>query len=662
MTGSSFLPIPDQSHDTHQRFEGVAKVKGPRWARMPLLTVGMMGPSVVWSTEFGYASPYLLNLGMKRSVVATVFLAGPISGLLVQPLIGVLADKCTSRMGRRRPYILGGGFIVVLGVLMLGFTKRFSGIVTTDGTSANHTLTLFLAALSVFMIDFAINAVMAADRALLVDVLDVSEQPAGNAWAGIMGGTGSVFGFFLGFIPLATIFPFMGDTQLKVLAVLGTFIFIGTHLAVFTSVKERRLLPQQRVGKRNAFQSTLGIFTDLWKTYRMLPYNIRQIVCPSYPSWIGWFPMLFYTTTYIGEVYTQQFTEPTRAQIADGTRLGNRAMFFQAIFSLIASIGLPFIVLEKGKQKRFGCIDLAMLWALSQLLFATCMISTFFIESVPGLTLLVTLVGASWAVSMWAPFALLGEQIHLSGSGHSREPFDAEIALSDRRTRPSFDNLDQQDENRFLIGGDEDNDENDGEDLKKNDHAARVSEDSEEGDSMEGPDGEVPPEASARRSSVMGNAAARQSMVSIDVRSPVFHNGDLEASAQDENDHDPDDIAAKSGVILGIHNVFIVIPQFINSGISSIVFMLFEPHRSVLDGPHPAPAQGHVPINDTLPLQNVTSTATSTLMLLAREGMEDEEDRSPNALAFMFRFGGFCALIAFALAWRLAKTIKAPRR
>lgn len=47
------------------------------------------------------------------------------------------------------------------------------------------------------MIDFAINAVMAADRALLVDVLDASEQPAGNAWAGIMGGFGSVFGFFL---------------------------------------------------------------------------------------------------------------------------------------------------------------------------------------------------------------------------------------------------------------------------------------------------------------------------------------------------------------------------------------------------------------------------------------------------------------------------------
>lgn len=104
--------------------------------------------------------------------------------------------------------------------------------------------------------------------------------------------------------------------------------------------------------------------------------------------------MLFYTTTYIGEVYTQQFDEPTRAQIADGTRLGNRAMFFQAIFALIASIGLPFLIIEKGMHKPLlvvihiyfltsiltyaysACIDLAMLWALSQLLFAACMIST----------------------------------------------------------------------------------------------------------------------------------------------------------------------------------------------------------------------------------------------------------------------------------------------
>lgn len=68
--------------------------------------------------------------------MATIFLAGPISGLVVQPFIGVLADRSTSRFGRRRPYIVGGGLVCVIGVMLLGFTRFFSGWVTSDGSAA----------------------------------------------------------------------------------------------------------------------------------------------------------------------------------------------------------------------------------------------------------------------------------------------------------------------------------------------------------------------------------------------------------------------------------------------------------------------------------------------------------------------------------------------
>lgn len=101
------------------------------------IRTGPMAHVYLLTLFLNIASPYLHDeLGVKKSLVAIVFLAGPISGLVVQPFIGVLADRSTSRYGRRRPFIIGGGLICVLGVFILGFTRFLSGWFTTDGSGA----------------------------------------------------------------------------------------------------------------------------------------------------------------------------------------------------------------------------------------------------------------------------------------------------------------------------------------------------------------------------------------------------------------------------------------------------------------------------------------------------------------------------------------------
>src|SRR5690606_4215964 len=104
-------------------------------------------------SEFYTASPYLLSLGLSKSSMAIVFLAGPLSGLIMQPLIGmrptahlypvftqrcigVLADNSTSRFGRRRPYMMLGTVLCMAGLLLLGFTTPAASIFTTLGSSA----------------------------------------------------------------------------------------------------------------------------------------------------------------------------------------------------------------------------------------------------------------------------------------------------------------------------------------------------------------------------------------------------------------------------------------------------------------------------------------------------------------------------------------------
>lgn len=116
-------------------------------------------------------------------------------------------------------------------------------------------------------------------------------------------------------------------------------------------------------------------------------------------AWLGWFPVLFNNTEFITELYKRQVAptppDELEAVIAEGNRLGSRAMFFNALLCLAANLVLPFFVSEAGSRKRMQNaiamgvrrswwvrlferikVHLATLWAFSHLLFAICMFAT----------------------------------------------------------------------------------------------------------------------------------------------------------------------------------------------------------------------------------------------------------------------------------------------
>lgn len=104
-------------------------------------------------------TPYLLKLGLTKSNTSLIWIAGPLSGLIVQPIIGVIADENTSRWGRRRPFMVIGSAIVAICLLVLGFTKEIVSTVVKDEEAAK-TPTIVLAVLAIYVVDFAINAGM----------------------------------------------------------------------------------------------------------------------------------------------------------------------------------------------------------------------------------------------------------------------------------------------------------------------------------------------------------------------------------------------------------------------------------------------------------------------------------------------------------------------
>ncbi len=77
-------------------------------------------------------TPYLLQLGLTKSRTSLVWIAGPLSGLIMQPIVGVIADRSRSKWGRRKPFMVGGAIIVGLCLLVLGWTKEIVGLFITE--------------------------------------------------------------------------------------------------------------------------------------------------------------------------------------------------------------------------------------------------------------------------------------------------------------------------------------------------------------------------------------------------------------------------------------------------------------------------------------------------------------------------------------------------
>ena len=110
-------------------------------------------------------------------------------------------------------------------------------------------------------------------------------------------------------------------------------------------------------------------------------------------SWAGWFPVLFYTTAFIGDLHKASSTLPSTDPDldAEATRLGTRAMFYSSILSVVGNVVLPFVVADSAHSRRTSLqvnanawsrfigrmrVSLATLWAVSHLVFAVCMFAT----------------------------------------------------------------------------------------------------------------------------------------------------------------------------------------------------------------------------------------------------------------------------------------------
>ena len=102
-------------------------------------------------------------------MLALVWIAGPLSGVIVQPYVGIKSDRCRSRIGKRRPFIIGGAITTIIALMVLAWTRElvvgFLGIFGVDPQSKGVRVTVMLfATVFVYMLDFAINVCKSFDH------------------------------------------------------------------------------------------------------------------------------------------------------------------------------------------------------------------------------------------------------------------------------------------------------------------------------------------------------------------------------------------------------------------------------------------------------------------------------------------------------------------
>lgn len=383
---------------------------GSELTRMILLTINTIGISFTWGIEMSYCTPYLLKLGLTKSNTSLIWVAGPLSGLIVQPIVGVIADESKSRWGRRRPLMLAGSAIVAFCLLVLGFTREIVGIFVGDDDDAARTPTIALAVLAIYCVDFAINAVMSCSRSLIVDTLSIDKQQAGAAWSSRMGAIGHGIGYASGAIDLVGLLgTTLGDTQFKQLTIIASAAMLTTTGLTCWAVSERVLVSSAPTKHHGRFK----VVRQIWSTLLHLPPRVQAICNVQFWNWIGWFPFLFYSTTWVGETYFR-YDVPADARdskdvLGDIGRIGSTSLFIYSIITFVGAFALPLFVQspDDGSPKpqapravakvigRFAKYkpDLLTTWIAGHLLFSTAMILAPFATSYRFATILVCLCG-----------------------------------------------------------------------------------------------------------------------------------------------------------------------------------------------------------------------------------------------------------------------------
>ena len=403
--------------------EGTNNSTLKKFSTMQLLyfCLGFFGLQFAWQMRLALSGPVTEGLGADPLIYGLISLAGPFSGMVVQPIIGALSDNTTSRWGRRRPYLLGGA---ILASLALWAFPNSSIIAQFFGNSFGVVLApwagLAVAALMIWIIDACVNVAQGPYRALIPDVVPREQHAIANSFLSFAIGLGSV-------IAAATppVLSKVFNIQMSIPAqfIMAAIAFTGAMLVTCIAIKERQFVPEKKEKSDEKGQSFWKSLTDFLTTSP----EIVKICLLQFFTWIGVMCLLLYFTLFVvHNLYgvPDIVAAGVDASIYDATKLSatNFALIALALFNLVCFVvSIPIGILSTKYGNKLIHAICMFIMAISYCVLA---FSHTNIMVLVGMGL----AGIGWASILSLPFAMLSQYIKPGSEGSVMGIFNIFIA------------------------------------------------------------------------------------------------------------------------------------------------------------------------------------------------------------------------------------------
>jgi maltose/moltooligosaccharide transporter len=350
------------------------------------MSFGFLGIQFGWGLQMANMSAIYTYLGAKPSQIALLWLAAPVTGVLIQPLIGQASDRTWTRLGRRRPYILVGAILASLALILMPNSPTF-----------------WIAAGLLWVLDGTINASMQPFRAMVADNLPEEQNSQGFAIQSLFIGLGGTIASALPWM-MTNWFGVAQDTagqghiptSVTLSFYIGAVAFIGAVLWTVFTTKEIPPGEKELADIRSRkFDWTLGM-GEIVRLLGHLPKRMWELGLVQFFTWIGMFCLwVYFSPAIAGNIFHAR--EGTVEMEASGSWAG----FCFAVYNATCFL-FSFVLIRITK------------YAGPKLIHAICLgIGAIGLLTVPimtdkyGLLFSMACIGIAWSSILSMPYAML---------------------------------------------------------------------------------------------------------------------------------------------------------------------------------------------------------------------------------------------------------------
>ena len=366
------------------------------------MSFGFLGIQMGFALQNANASRILEIFGADVHELSWFWLVAPVTGMIVQPIIGYYSDRTWTRLGRRRPYFLAGALLASVGLVLMPNADMFIAILPA----------LWVGAGMLAIMDASFNIAMEPFRALVADNLNTEQRTQGFSIQTVLIGIGAVIGSWLPWA-LSNLFDVTNEAPEGVVPpnliwsfVIGAIVLVGSILVTVSTTKE--YTPEELASfdtdeeDKEEIAEKKGI-AQIISDFKDMPKTMKQLGLVQFFSWFALFSMWVFTTKAVAHhVYGVDIDDTSSALYQEAGDWVGIIFGVYNLVSAIAAFALPSIAAKVGRRQTH---------AIALFLGGMGLASIYFVPNPTWLIGSMVLVGIAWASILAMPYAILAGSI-----------------------------------------------------------------------------------------------------------------------------------------------------------------------------------------------------------------------------------------------------------